>query len=109
MLNFKIFDGKSLFFSKKHAKKTPIKNKKNCRFAKKKLNQDLEQASERASKINQASEAIQESQAKLVSQPKTGNRCFCQKKAKQIKPKQNKQPNQANQSNHTKQTKHKPR
>ena len=57
MLNFKILNGKSLFFSKNHAQKTPIKNKKKCRFAKKSLKvaQNQEQASERASQVNQAS------------------------------------------------------
>ena len=69
MLNFKILNGKSLFFSKNHAQKTPIKNKKKCHFAKKslKISRNQEQASERASQVNQASQAFQESQAKLVS------------------------------------------
>ena len=35
MLNFKILNGKSLFFSKKHAQKTPLKNKKKFHFEKK--------------------------------------------------------------------------
>ena len=57
MLNFKILNGKSLFFSKNHAQKTPIKNKKKCRFAKKssKVTKNQEQANERASQVNQAS------------------------------------------------------
>ena len=69
MLNFKILNGKSLFFSKNIAQKTPIKNKKKWRFAKTcfKVAQNQAQASERASQVNQASQAIQESQAKLVS------------------------------------------
>ena len=74
----RVFAGVGAFFlPKKHTQKTPIKNKKKCRFAKKKskVNPNQEQASERASQVNQASYAIQESQAKLVSQPKTGNRC----------------------------------
>ena len=73
MLNFKILNRKSLFFSKNHAQKTPIKNKKKCRFEKNKLKvaQNQKQASERTSHVNQASQAIQESQANLVSQAKT--------------------------------------
>ena len=55
-------------------KKLLIKNKKKYRFATK------IKASERASQVNQATQAIQESQAKLVSQPKTENFCFFQKK-----------------------------
>ena len=81
MLNFKILNGKSLFFSKNHAQKAQIKNKKKCHFAKKNLKvaENQEQASERASQVNQASQAIQESQANLVSQSKTGNFSFFQK------------------------------
>ena len=43
--------GRCLFFSKNHAQKPPIKNKKKCRFTKKssKVNQNEEQASELAS------------------------------------------------------------
>ena len=69
MLNFKILNGKSLFFSKKHAQKTPIKNKKKCRFAKKnfKVAQNQEQANERASQVKQVIHTIKESQEKLVS------------------------------------------
>ena len=60
MLNFKILDRKSLFFSKKHAQKTPYKNKKKFGFAKKSLKvfQNQDQASELASQVNQASHAI---------------------------------------------------
>ena len=86
-----------LFFSKKHAQKTLLKNKKKRRFTKKKskIIQNQEQANERASQVNQASYATQESQAKIVSQPKTRNRCFFKQasKAQQSKQKQTKQPN----------------
>ena len=44
-----------------------------------KVAQNQELASERASQVNQASQTIQESIAKLVSQPKTGNFCFFKK------------------------------
>ena len=86
MLNFKILNGKSLFFSKKHAQKTPLKNKKKS-FWKKSLNvaQNQEQPSERASQVNQASQVIQENQAKLVSQPQTVNFFFFKKNMVKIK------------------------
>ena len=55
---FESFAGVGDFFSpKKHAQKTPIKNKKKCRFAKKssKVTQNQEKASEQAAQVNQAS------------------------------------------------------
>ena len=53
MLNFKILNGKSLFFPKKYAQKTPNKNKKNVVMQPK-----VKRASklERESKANQASQ-----------------------------------------------------
>ena len=44
-----------------------------------KVAQNQEQSNERASQVNQAIQAIHESQANLVSQPKTVNFCFFQK------------------------------
>ena len=60
MLNFKILNGKSLFFSKNHAQKNPLKNKKKYHFAKNSLKvaQNQKQAIEQASQVNQASQAI---------------------------------------------------
>ena len=48
------------FFCKKYAQKNPLKNKKKCHFAKNSLKvaQNQEQASEQASQVNQASQAI---------------------------------------------------
>ena len=50
----------AFFLSKNHAKKTPIQNKKKRHFSKKssKVTQNQEQASELASQVNQASQAI---------------------------------------------------
>jgi len=48
------------FFPKINAQKNPLKNKKKCHFAKNSLKvaQNQEQASEQASQVNQASQAI---------------------------------------------------
>ena len=76
MLNFKILDGKSLFFLNM-LKKLQLK-KKEISFSKKSSNvaQNQEQASNLAPQVNEASQAIQERQGKLVRQPKTGKRVF---------------------------------
>ena len=61
MLNFKVLRRVgALFVQKIMLKKVRIKNKKKCRFAKKisKVTQNQEEASELASQVNQASQAI---------------------------------------------------
>ena len=105
MLNFKILNGKSLFFSKKHAQKTPIKNKKKCHSAKKisKVTQNQEQASELPSQVNHASVAILKSHSKLVSQQKTGKQYRASKRSEQAK--RSKQTKQIGQSKRIKQAK----
>ena len=77
MLNFKFCGDGCPFFAKNNAQKNPLKNKKKCHFAKNSLKvaQNQEQASEQASQVNQASQAIsKKNQAKLVSLSKMGNR-----------------------------------
>ena len=69
MLNFKILNGKSLFFSKKHAQKTPLKNERKCRSP-----PTLNQASRAQAKPGQVKPTKSSKYAKQAKQGSKANK-----------------------------------